>query len=67
MPESKIRERHRRLWRHIAEAVPLVAETRVCDNSSPDEPFRRVACFRKDKMVGVPEWPNWAPTGLVLL
>ena len=67
VPESKIRERHRRLWRHIAEAVPLVAETRAYDNSSPDEPFRRVAYFRNDKPVGAPEWPNWVPTELVLL
>ena len=67
VPESKIRERHRRLWRHIAEAVPLVAETRVYDNSSSDEPFRRVALFRNGKPVGVPKWPNWAPTDLALL
>ena len=67
VPENKIRERHRRLWRHIAVAVTLANETCVYDNSSPDEPFRRVALFRNGKPVGTPKWPTWAPADLVNL
>ncbi|WP_419837890.1 zeta toxin family protein [Candidatus Poriferisodalis sp.] len=67
VPENKIRERHRRLWRHIAEAVTLATETCVYDNSSPDKPLRRVALFQNGRPIGTPEWPVWAPAGLAHL
>ena len=67
VPEGKIRERHRRLWAHIGEAVLLAAEAHVYDNSSPENPFRPVAHFKNGQASGVPHWPAWAPADLVRL
>lgn len=65
VPEDKIRSRHRRLWRHVAQAVDIADETIVYDNSSASSPFNIVATYRSGKLVRPPAWPHWAPAELV--
>lgn len=65
VPESKIRERYDRLWRHIAAAIKIADVTEVLDNSSPRTPFRTCATFAYGTVVGVPDWPRWAPASLI--
>lgn len=64
VPEDKVRERYRRLWAHIAEAIELTHETYVYDNTSAKDAFRLVARFERGQLAGDANWPHWAPTEL---
>lgn len=61
VPEEKVRSRHRRLWTYIREAVALVAEAHVFDNTSASSPFRLLATFRTGVLINEPNWPVWTP------
>jgi predicted ABC-type ATPase len=60
VPEIKIRQRHRRLWALVAEAVALSDIATVYDNSRLRGP-RIVAQLSGGEIVGSPDWPAWAP------
>lgn len=63
VPEVKIRERHRRLWTPVAEAIALSDLATVYDNSRLRGP-RIVARLSGGLTVGAPEWPAWTPENL---
>ena len=67
VPEEKIRDRHRRLWHHVAEAIEVCDSTYIYDNSSASTPFREIAAFRRGKIVQRSSWPGWMPSELVNL
>lgn len=58
--EVKIRQRHRRLWALVAEAIALSDLATVYDNSRLRGP-RIVARLSGGLTVGAPDWPTWAP------
>jgi predicted ABC-type ATPase len=60
VPETKIRQRHRRLWAPVAEAIALSDLATVYDNSRLRGP-RIVARLSGGLTVGSPDWPTWAP------
>jgi predicted ABC-type ATPase len=60
VPENKIRERHRRLWRFVIEAIAKSDIATVYDNSRLDGP-RIVAQCSGGEIVGAAKWPAWAP------
>lgn len=60
VPESKIRQRHRRLWVPVAEAIALSDIATAYDNSRLRGP-RIVARLSGGLTVGSPDWPAWAP------
>jgi predicted ABC-type ATPase len=64
VPESKIRERYRRLWPFVVEAIGLVDEVVVYDNTTADAPFQVVAKFRAGRLVTATTWPAWTPNEL---
>jgi predicted ABC-type ATPase len=64
VPEEKVRSRYARLWSLVAEAIELVDEATVYDNSSASEPFRVVASFERGVAVSKPAWPRWTPKEL---
>ena len=64
VPEDKVRARFGRLWRHVRDAIALVGEAHVYDNTRAAEPFRRVASFMNGQVVGSPDWPSWTPVDL---
>jgi predicted ABC-type ATPase len=59
VPEAKIRERHRRLWRLVADAIEIADIATVYDNSRRDGP-RIVAQLTAGTAIGAPRWPAWA-------
>ncbi|KQS00755.1 ATPase [Williamsia sp. Leaf354] len=61
VPESKIRERHARLWTLVREAIGLVDQAYVYDNTTARNPFRVVASFDRGRMVGNATWRAWTP------
>lgn len=61
VPEDKIRGRYGRLWELIARARHMADRADFYDNSSLDEPFRRVATYEYGQPVGQRNWPGWAP------
>jgi predicted ABC-type ATPase len=63
VPEVKIRERHRRLWPLVAEAIAQCDSATVYDNSRLRGP-RIVARFSGGDVVGSTAWPVWAPEPL---
>lgn len=63
VPEQKIRERYRRLWPLVADAIALADTATVWDNSRHDGP-RAVALFAGGQTVGDPDWPAWASDAL---
>ncbi|OBF51638.1 ATPase [Mycobacterium sp. 852002-50816_SCH5313054-b] len=63
VPEPKIRERHRRLWALVADAIALSDLATGYDNSRLRGP-RIVAQFSGGEVVGAPDWPVWAPEEL---
>ena len=63
VPENKIRQRHRRLWALVANAIALSDITTVYDNSRLRGP-RIVAQLSGGDIVGSPDWPGWAPEAL---
>jgi predicted ABC-type ATPase len=58
VPESKVRERHGRLWAHLAVAIGLVEQSRVYDNTTGASPFRLIAEFERGELLWS-EWPSW--------
>lgn len=62
--EQKVRERYRRLWAHVATAIPLTHEAFVYDNTSASDPYRLVARFERGRAVGELRWPAWTPPEL---
>lgn len=60
VPEDKVRQRHRRLWVPVAEAIALSDLATVYDNSRLRGP-RIVARLSGGLTVGAPDWPTWAP------
>ncbi len=67
VPEIKIRERHRRLWAYVRDAVGLAAVANVYDNSSASKPFRLIAGYESGQPTMLPAWPKWAPVELTAL
>src|ERR1700730_474307 len=63
VPENKIRQRHRRLWALVANAIALSDITTIYDNSRLRGP-RIVAQLSGGDIVGSPDWPGWAPEAL---
>jgi predicted ABC-type ATPase len=59
VPEDKIRERHRRLWRLVADAIEIADTATIYDNSRLDGP-RIVAQLTAGTVIGAPTWPAWA-------
>lgn len=66
VPEDKIRARFHRLWKLLAQAVLLVDEAVLYDNSKADTPLRELARFRDGYLLNPPQWPTWAPEALRL-
>jgi predicted ABC-type ATPase len=64
VPEQKIRERYRRLWRLVAQAISLADRTVVYDNSRPAGPVK-IAEFFGGLPIGASTWPEWAPEPMV--
>lgn len=58
VPESKIRERHRRLWQLVADAIEIADTATIYDNSRRDGP-RIVAQLTAGTIIGAPSWPRW--------
>jgi predicted ABC-type ATPase len=65
VPENKIRDRYRRLWPLVADAIGLCDTASVYDNSGLKGP-RIVAQISGGFSVGSPSWPAWAPSPLRL-
>ncbi len=65
VPEEKVRVRIERLWGHLRDAIALVDEARVYDNTSAREPFRLVATYVGGRLTNVAEWPSWTPAPLL--
>ncbi len=63
VPEAKIRQRHRRLWALVADAIAMSDIATVYDNSRLRGP-RIVAQFSGGEVVGGPGWPVWTPGDL---
>lgn len=64
VPENKVRSRYARLWPLVAEAIGLVDEATIYDNSSASEPFRVVVSFNRGVAISKPAWPRWTPKEL---
>jgi predicted ABC-type ATPase len=64
VPEQKIRERYRRLWSLVAQAVSLADRAVVYDNSRSVGPSK-IAEFFEGLPSGAPTWPEWTPGPLV--
>jgi len=64
VPEDKVRSRYGRLWGHLGEAVRLVDDARVYDNTRAAEPFLLVATYLDGRVTGDPQWPSWSPPEL---
>jgi predicted ABC-type ATPase len=57
VPEAKIRERHRRLWVLVANAIAQSDSATVYDNSRLRGP-RIVAQMSRGDIIGAPSWPD---------
>lgn len=64
VPEAKIRARYERLWPLIAEAVTIVDDAVVYDNTRLKPAFRVVATYERGALVGTSGWPRWTPEPL---
>jgi predicted ABC-type ATPase len=64
VPEEKIRGRYQRLWPLVADAIGIVDDVTVYDNSAAARPYRVVARFERGALVEAPTWPAWAPEEL---
>jgi predicted ABC-type ATPase len=63
VPETKVRERYRRLWAIVADAIALSDTATVYDNSRSAGP-RIVAQLSAGDIIGTPSWPMWTPAEL---
>lgn len=59
VPEDKIRERHRRLWQLVVEAIEIADTATIYDNSRLKGPCV-VAQLTAGTVIGAPTWPVWA-------
>lgn len=64
VPETKIRQRHRRLWAVVAEGIAESDSVLVYDSTRREGP-RIVATVTAGQVMGSPLWPTWTPTGLL--
>jgi predicted ABC-type ATPase len=64
VPESKVRDRYKRLWPLVAKVVDVVDHAQFYDNTRTAQPFRVVATFEHGVLVGTPDWPAWTPKPL---
>jgi predicted ABC-type ATPase len=64
VPEHKIRERYRRLWGLVAQAVSLADRAVMYDNSRPAGPVK-IAEFFGGLPIGAATWPEWTPETMV--
>lgn len=64
VPETKVRARYQRLWRHIREAIATANEAHAYDNTKGADPFRLIATYRDGHLTGTPRWPAWTPPEL---
>lgn len=64
VPEEKVRTRYRRLWGLVSQAIEMVDDAHVYDNSRAATPFRSVARYRDGRVVGSTHWPAWTPEEL---
>ena len=61
VPEDKVRSRIPRTLDNVAKAIALADEVHLVDNSSFDDPFRRLACVRTGEVrVFESPLPAWA-------
>ncbi|WP_027008288.1 zeta toxin family protein [Conexibacter woesei] len=67
VPETKIRERYRRLWSLVAAACPLVHRATFYDNMSDRAAYRVMATYEHGRPLHPPAWPTWAPAELTAL
>lgn len=63
VPEEKIRDRYRRLWPLVAEAIARSDTARVWDNTRRHGP-EEVALFAGGVPIGPCHWPGWTPPGM---
>jgi len=63
VPEMKVRERYRRLWKLVDAAIATADEARVYDNSTARKPFRPIARYEHGRQVGPVDFPPWSPIG----
>ena len=63
VPETKIRERYRRLWPLVTEAMAQADGATVYDNSRRSGP-RIVAQMSRGDIIGRASWPAWTPQAL---
>ena len=63
VPETKVRERYQRLWRHVTDAIGIAEQARAYDNSIAADPFRPIAEFERGACLWS-DWPKWAPSEL---
>lgn len=59
VPEGKVRERHRRLWHLVVDAMEMADTATVYDNSRLSGP-RIVAQLTAGTVIGASTWPAWA-------
>lgn len=64
VPETKVRERYRRLWDLVAEARDLADRCSFYDNSRASTPFLPIANYENGRLIGDPVWPAWTPPAL---
>ena len=64
VPSAKVRERYRRLWPLVAEAIAVVDTALVYDNSRIRPAFRLVATVERGVFLDEPDWPRWTPRAL---
>lgn len=63
VPETKIRERHARLWDLVGRAAVVATRADFYDNTRAATPFRRVAAFQRGRLLHA-DWPRWTPAAL---
>ncbi len=64
VPVDKIRDRYTRLWPFVAQAIALVDEATIYDNTTASDAFCIVATYRRGRPLLAPNWPGWAPLPL---
>jgi len=65
IPDEKLHSRYPRTLANLRQAIPVVDEAFLFDNSSDREPFRLVAIYTEGKMVHkadrLPAWASGLP------
>lgn len=64
VPEDRVRVRFSRLWGHLRDAIALVDEAHVYDNTKASQPFRLIAAYLNGHLLGSPHWPPRTPDEL---